>query len=65
MSKAEDKKIRITLKKSLASRPWQQRATARALGLNKISQSRIFPDNPQMRGMAYKITHLVEVEEVK
>jgi len=65
MKKAAEKKIRITLRRSLASRPWQQRATARALGLNKISQSRIFPDNPQVRGMAQHIIHLVEVEEVK
>jgi large subunit ribosomal protein L30 len=65
MSKAEEKKIRITLYKSLASRPWDQRATAAALGLKKISQSRVFPDNPQVRGMAQKLIHLVKVEEVK
>jgi large subunit ribosomal protein L30 len=65
MTKAAEKKIRITLRRSLASRPWQQRATASALGLKKISQSRIYPDNPQVRGMARHIIHLVEVEEVK
>jgi large subunit ribosomal protein L30 len=65
MSNAEEKKIRITMRKSLAGRPWDQRATAQALGLKKISQSRVFPDNPQVRGMAQKIIHLVPVEEAK
>jgi large subunit ribosomal protein L30 len=57
--------VRITLRRGFAGRPEDQRATARALGLKKISQSRVHPDNPQVRGMAQKIIHLVEVEEVK
>ena len=65
MSKTAEKKLRITLRRSLASRPHDQRATARALGLNRINQSRLYPDNPQIRGMARKIVHLVEVEESK
>jgi len=59
----QTKQIRITLRRSLSGRPHDQRQTAYALGLKKISQSRLFPDNPQVRGMARKISHLVEVEE--
>ena len=37
-----------------------QKATLRALGLVKIGRVRQFPDNPAIRGMAAKISHLVE-----
>jgi len=40
-----------------------QTATARALGLRKINQVVEMPDNPSVRGMIFKIKHLVEVEE--
>jgi large subunit ribosomal protein L30 len=38
-----------------------QKATLRALGLEKIGRVRTFPDNPQVRGMVAKIPHLVEI----
>jgi large subunit ribosomal protein L30 len=64
MSSKENKKIKITLRRSLSGRPQDQRDTVYALGLKKIRQSRLHPDNPQVRGMARKIAHLVEVEEI-
>jgi large subunit ribosomal protein L30 len=39
-----------------------QKATLRALGLGKIGRQRRHPDNPQIRGMIFKVTHLVSVE---
>jgi len=39
-----------------------QKATLRALGLVKIGRVREFPDNPAIRGMAAKISHLVVIE---
>jgi len=39
-----------------------QKATLRALGLGRIGHSRLQPDNPQIRGMVAKVTHLVTVE---
>ena len=39
-----------------------QKATLRALGLGKIGRVRTHPDNPQIRGMIAKVTHLVSVE---
>lgn len=39
-----------------------QKATLRALGLVKIGRVREFPDNPAVRGMAAKISHLVVIE---
>ena len=38
-----------------------QKATLRALGLEKIGRVREVPDNPPMRGMLAKIPHLVAV----
>ena len=40
-----------------------QKATLRALGLVKIGRVREFPDNPAVRGMAAKISHLVVIEK--
>jgi large subunit ribosomal protein L30 len=36
-----------------------------ALGFHKLHQTRIVPDNPSMRGMVQKVSHLVKMEEVK
>ncbi len=41
----------------------RQKATLRALGLEKLSRVRVLPDNPQVRGMIAKVSHLVIVEE--
>lgn len=38
-----------------------QKATLRALGLEKIGRVRELPDNAAVRGMIGKIPHLVEI----
>ena len=38
-----------------------QRATLIGLGLNKIRKQRTLTDTPEVRGMIYKIRHLVRV----
>ena len=40
-----------------------QKATLRALGLEKIGRVREFPDNSAIRGMVAVISHLVVVEK--
>ena len=35
----------------------------KALGLHKIGSTVEQPDNPSIRGMIFKVKHLVEVEE--
>jgi large subunit ribosomal protein L30 len=40
-----------------------QKATLRALGLEKIRRVRTLPDNPQVRGMIARVSHLVEIVE--
>ncbi len=57
------KKICVTLVKSPIGYEKSQRATARALGLTKISQSVEKDDSPAVRGMIAKISHLIVVKE--
>jgi len=58
------KKLKITLKKSIIGYEKKQKLTVEALGLKKMHQSVIHNDTPQIRGMANKISHLVDVEVV-
>jgi len=58
------KKLAVTLKRSTISRPKDQRATVRSLGLRKIGQTVEHEDNPVIRGMINKVSHLVEVTEI-
>ena len=56
-------KVKVTLKKSTIGCKKDQIATVEALGLKKIRQCVEHPDNPQIRGMINKVSHLLEVEE--
>jgi large subunit ribosomal protein L30 len=58
-------KIRITQVKSAIDRPERQKLTLQALGLNKINATKEVEATPQILGMITKVTHLVEVQEVK
>lgn len=42
----------------------KQRDTLRALGLKHHQDHVVQPDNPAIRGMLYRVRHLIEVEEV-
>jgi large subunit ribosomal protein L30 len=41
-----------------------QRETVRSLGLRRIRHTVELPDTPSVRGMIFKVQHLVKVEEV-
>ena len=56
--------LRITQVKSSIGRKADQGKTLRALGLGKIGRSVDQVDNESVRGMIFKIKHLVEVEEL-
>ena len=53
--------LKIKLVKSLVGRKDDQIATAYSLGLRKIGQSTVQPDNAATQGKIAKISHLVEV----
>ena len=57
--------VKITLKKSFIGRKDNQIATAHSLGLKKIGDVTVQPLNDQTTGKINKISHLIEVEEVK
>jgi large subunit ribosomal protein L30 len=59
------KKLRVTLVKSAIGNPWPQKRTVKALGFRRLNQTVIHPDNPSVRGMIFKVSHLVRVEEVE
>lgn len=57
-------KLKITLMKSpIASLP-KHRATVAAMGLKKVGQTVIQPDNACVRGQIFAVKHMVKVEEV-
>ena len=56
-------KIKITLVKSLNGRLDKHIATAKSLGLVRIGDTTLQPDNPQTRGKIAKIGYLLKVEE--
>lgn len=58
------KTLRITQVKSAIGRKADQGKTLRALGLGKIGRSVDQVDNECIRGMIFKVKHLVEVEEI-
>lgn len=53
----------IKLVKSLIGRKKDQIATAQSLGLRKIGDITVQPDNEQTKGKINRISHLVEVHE--
>ena len=57
--------LRIKLVKSLNGRLEKQIATAHSLGLRKIGQETIQPDNTQTRGKIAKIGFMLQVTEVE
>jgi len=64
MATKKPKKLRITLVKSPIGCSQRQKGTVRALGLRRLNQSVMQADNPVIRGMVFKVNHLVEVEEL-
>ncbi len=58
-------KVRIRQIKSASGHQSDQAATARALGIRRLHQVVEHADTPQIRGMLFKIRHLIEVEELK
>ncbi len=55
--------VQVKLVKSLIGSKKDQIATAHALGLHKIGDVSVQPNNPQTLGKVRKIQHLVDVTE--
>jgi large subunit ribosomal protein L30 len=58
-----EKIVRITLVRSAIGFSKEHKATVRALGLHRLHQTVEHLDTPTLRGMLYKVNHLVVVED--
>jgi large subunit ribosomal protein L30 len=58
-------KVKITLVKGQVGVPRKLRKVLTGLGLRKTNRSVIRQDNPSIRGMIFKVKHMVEVTEVE
>lgn len=56
-----NKQLSIALVRGLARTKPLHRETIRALGLSKIGDSVVRPDNPSVRGMVRQVGYLVKV----
>lgn len=65
MAATKKKELKVTLVKSPIGRSSDQHKTLRALGLGKVGSSHVVPDNDAIRGMIFKVKHLISVEETK
>lgn len=57
-------KLRITYIKSSIGYSKDQKDTVRSLGLYKLNSVVVKNDTPAIRGMVFKVRHLVNVEEI-
>jgi large subunit ribosomal protein L30 len=61
---ANQKQLKVTLRKSRYGRLKSHRACLTGLGLRKIRHSVTVADTPEIRGMINRIAYMVSVEEV-
>jgi len=55
--------VKVTQLIGSIARKWDQEATLKGLGLGKRHRSRVLKDTPEVRGMIYKVRHLIKVEK--
>ena len=58
------KTLRVKQTRSQIGRKYDQDRTLKAMGLGKIGKTVELVDNPSVRGMINKVSHLVEVVEL-
>lgn len=54
--------IKVTYVRSVVGFPKDQHNTVRSLGFTRLNQTREVPNTPDVRGMVYKVRHLMQVE---
>jgi len=59
---SQDKRIKVTLVKSLIGTKREHRASVRGLGLRRINHTVEVADTPANRGMINKVSYLVKCE---
>ncbi|MCC7018256.1 MAG: 50S ribosomal protein L30 [Ardenticatenales bacterium] len=56
--------VRVTYVKSAIGYSQRQKDTVRSLGLRRLGESVLVPDNPAIRGMVAAVDHLVRIDPV-
>jgi large subunit ribosomal protein L30 len=59
-----NKRVQVTLVKSPIASLEIHKKTVEALGLKKIRDTKVFNDSPALRGMLFRVRHMVEVQEL-
>ena len=54
--------LKLKYYRSAVGRSRDQKATIKSLGFTRLNQTVERPDNPSVRGMVYKVRHLVRIE---
>ena len=57
-----DKKIKVTLVKSVIGTKQSHRATVRGLGLRRMHHTVELADTPEIRGLVNKVSYLLKCE---
>lgn len=57
-------KIKVTYVKSCIGYDKKEAKVLESLGLRKLNDTNVLPDNDAVRGMIFKVRHLVNVENV-
>jgi large subunit ribosomal protein L30 len=61
MQNSSDKQLKIKWIRSGIGFPEKQKRVIAGLGFRRLNQVVTRPDSPQIRGMVFKIRHLVEI----
>ena len=62
-TETENKRLKVTLIKSLNGRLKKHKACIRGLGIRRIHQSVLVQDTPENRGMINKTRYMLSIEE--
>ena len=57
--------FKVTYVRSVIGYNKKQALILEALGLRKLNQTKLLPDNDSIRGSLFNVRHLVKVEEAK
>ena len=60
----ESKKLKVTYIRSTIAFNHKHDKVLESLGLHKLGDTNILPDNAAIRGMVFKVKHLVSVENI-
>ena len=59
-----ENKLKVTYIRSCIGFNKNQAKVLESLGLRKLNDENILPDNPAVNGMIFKVKHLVKVEKI-